>query len=92
MSLHKFAFVWAYFAPAPAPAPSILLLFSNFLIKSLTTTSMAVGQWLSELKRSTTALKPEKEAESLDHKMTMTFMMMMMLVSYDDDDDGGMAC
>lgn len=52
---------------------------------------MAVGQWLSELKRSTTALKPEKEAESLDHKMTMTFMM-MMLVSYDDDDDGGMAC
>lgn len=88
MSLHKFAFVWAYFAPAP----SILLLFSHFLIKSLTTTSMAVGQWLSELKRSTTALKPEKEAESLDHKMTMTFMMMMMLVSYDDDDDGGMAC
>lgn len=91
MSLHKFAFVWAYFAPAPAP--SILLLLSNFLIKSLTTTSMAVGQWLSELKRSTTALKPEKEAESLDHKMTMTFMMMMLLVSYDDDDDdGGMAC
>lgn len=89
MSLHKFAFVWAYFAPAPAP--SILLLFSNFLIKSLTTTSMAVGQWLSELKRTTTALKPEKEAESLDHKMTMTYMM-MMLVSYDDDDDGGMAC